>query len=78
MSRSFRCFRHLTGHSSPDSADDPPALEPALLLPARYDPDSRCVAQTPQPQPILQRTAVLLEARQIHFAQLIAQEGGKR
>jgi acyl-CoA reductase-like NAD-dependent aldehyde dehydrogenase len=58
-------------------ADDAQALEAKLGSAARMMRDRDAWLKPHQRSAILQRTAGLLEARQIHFAKLIAQEGGK-
>jgi len=58
-------------------ADDLPALETKLGSAARMMRDRDAWLEPHQRSAILQRTAGLLEARQLHFAKLIAQEGGK-
>ena len=58
-------------------ADDAQALETKLGSAARMMRDRDAWLKPHQRSAILQRTAGLLEARQIQFAKLIAQEGGK-
>ncbi len=58
-------------------ADDLPALETKLGSAARMMRDRDAWLEPHQRSAILQRTAGLLEARQLHFAKLVAQEGGK-
>src|SRR5882724_7832347 len=58
-------------------ADDSHALETKLGSAARMMRDRDAWLKPHQRSAILQRTAGLLEGRQAHFAELIAQEGGK-
>jgi acyl-CoA reductase-like NAD-dependent aldehyde dehydrogenase len=58
-------------------ADDAQALDTKLGSAARMMRDRDAWLKPHQRSAILQRTAGLLEARQTHFAKLIAQEGGK-
>ena len=58
-------------------ADDSHALEIKLGSAARMMRDRDAWLKPHQRSAILQRTAALLEGRQAHFAELIAQEGGK-
>ncbi|HWS61877.1 MAG TPA: aldehyde dehydrogenase family protein [Steroidobacteraceae bacterium] len=58
-------------------ADDSHALEIKLGSAARMMRDRDAWLKPHQSSAILQRTAALLEGRQAHFAELIAQEGGK-
>jgi acyl-CoA reductase-like NAD-dependent aldehyde dehydrogenase len=57
--------------------DDSQALETKLACAARLMRERDAWFRPHQRSAILSRTAGLLEARQTHFARLIAQEGGK-